>query len=232
MRKILNKIKYQFLAYPLVYLAKAFVRLILSTCKLEVRGLDHLMKAAKAQNPCILVSWHNRLSLLPEILQQTTGQVIFRAVISNSRDGHLLAMLIESYKRGRTLRVPHNGRYKALVQIISELAKGEQVIVLTPDGPRGPRYAMKPGILVMAKETNALIIPFSWSASAFWQLNTWDKMIFPKPFSKIIAIFGAPIEQDYSQSREAQLDHLNSTLTAYDLKVCKAVTKDPNKWPK
>src|SRR5262249_41681403 len=68
------------------------------------------------------------------------------------------------------------------------------VIIITPDGPRGPRYIAKPGIAAAACETGAHVVPFSWTATRFWQLGTWDKMLLPKPFSTLLVTFGDPIK--------------------------------------
>ena len=185
-----------------IYLFKYLMKALLATCKIEIQGIDHLISSASNRN-CILMVWHNRLIILPEFLTKNGPQLIFRAVISKSKDGEILSRLIESYATARTLRVPHNARYQALAEMISQLKQGGEVIVITPDGPRGPRYKVKPGIAIAAKKTDALIIPLSWSASSFWQFKSWDKLIVPKPFSRICVFFGKPIalpkELDASQ---------------------------------
>ena len=67
---------------------------------------------------------------------------------------------------------------------------------MTPDGPRGPRYQCKPGALTAAEMTGAKVIGISWSASRFFQLGSWDKMVIPLPFSKIIVSLSDPPEVD------------------------------------
>jgi lysophospholipid acyltransferase (LPLAT)-like uncharacterized protein len=190
LKKRWSKAKRRWLPYFIAYAAKIGVRLILKTCKLKIQGLDHLTSTAK-ESPCILMLWHNRLVIVAEVLHAFAPQFIYTAFISKSRDGDPLALLAESYKSGRALRVPHNARHRALNEMITLLKAGE-IILITPDGPRGPRYAIKPGIVMAARQANAKIVPFSWYADDFWQLNTWDKMLVPKPFTTIHVTFGPP----------------------------------------
>ena len=176
----------------IAHTAKFMIRLILCTCRVRIRGLD-LLNQTVQESSCILMLWHDKLVILPEILHHYTSDFSCTAFISKSRDGDPLALVTESYPRGRVLRVPHNARHKALCNMIDLLKKEKGVVLITPDGPRGPRHVVKPGVVVAARESGAKIIPFSWKADRFWQLNTWDQMQIPKPFSRVEVIFGKPV---------------------------------------
>lgn len=173
-------------------LIQGIVRLVLLTCRIRVEGSKAFVDFA-LKNKCILMLWHNRLAIAPYLLFKYTDPLIFAAFVSKSRDGDLLAAVVHTYRRGKTIRVPHNGRHQALKEVIKRLNEDKEVVIITPDGPRGPRYQVKPGIIHAALEASSAIIPLSWNASRFWQLNTWDKLIIPKPFSLIHARFGDPI---------------------------------------
>lgn len=182
-------IKNKWIPYALAYSAKFLIRLLLKTCRCEVHGVDQFSETAN-HSPCILMLWHNRLILVGEILNRFAPQFIYTAFVSKSRDGEPLSLMATSYKAGRVLRVPHNARHKALKEMIVHLKTQKEVILITPDGPRGPRYVLKPGVIMAAKESSAAAIPFSWESDRFWQLNTWDQLRIPKPFSKIKIVFG------------------------------------------
>jgi lysophospholipid acyltransferase (LPLAT)-like uncharacterized protein len=64
---------------------------------------------------------------------------------------------------------------------------------LVADAPRGPRFVSKLGIIYLAKRTGIPVIPVIWSADRYWKLKSWDRTILPKPFARIVALFG----QDY-----------------------------------
>lgn len=176
------------------YAGRALIRLIMCTCRVRYHGLEAFKKAA--QEPCILALWHNHLSIAADILTRATS-FKYAAFISKSRDAEILAALADSYPQGRAIRVPHNARHIALNKAIQSIKEGE-ILVLTPDGPRGPRHSVKPGILMAAKESQAWLIPFFWKANRYWEFKTWDRMQLPKPFATIDITFGSPLPSDTS----------------------------------
>lgn len=216
----------------LAFIAKYLIRLIFLTCRVEVRGLATYHQAVKA-TPCILMLWHNRLSLTSEILYKFTPSYFYAAFISNSRDGEPLAKLANSYKTGRAIRVPHNARHQALKSVIDNLREKNEIIVMTPDGPKGPRYEVKPGIIMAAKQTKAAIVPFSWTATRFWQFKTWDKLLLPKPFSKVLIHFGDPILLENEENEPIDLqENLRDRLLQLEEKANLELLKDREVFPK
>ena len=73
--------------------------------------------------------------------------------------------------------------------MISLYKKTTPIIIITPDGPRGPRKQAKTGAFSVAKKNNAIVFSVSASASKYWSLPSWDKTILPKPFSTIYVNF-------------------------------------------
>ena len=137
--------------------------------------------------------WHNRLALVAEALTAKANDFTYNAFISNSRDGEPLALFAKSYPNGNIIRVHHQARHQALREMIACLQQKREIILITPDGPRGPRYKIKPGITLAAKQAQAWIVPFTWEADSFWELNTWDKFRIPKPFTTIVFKWGRPL---------------------------------------
>ncbi|MBA3814982.1 MAG: lysophospholipid acyltransferase family protein [Parachlamydiaceae bacterium] len=213
LKSLYDTVKNKWLPPLFAYSAKIVIRLLLRTCRCEVQGLDHFVETA-ANSSCILMLWHDRLILVGEILNQFAPQFIYTAFISNSRDGKPLSLMALSYKAGRVLHVPHNARRKALKEMINHLKRKQEVIIITPDGPRGPRYVLKPGVVMAARESSAKVIPFSWESDRFWQLGTWDQLRIPKPFSKIKIIFGDPLTVPKQNQRklEDEVASLQSAL--------------------
>lgn len=202
------------LAYLFAYSSKLIIRILLWTCHLEVEGLSKFIDTA-SKNPSILVLWHNRLALMAEFLHRYAPLFVYTAFISKSKDGEALAILAESYKIGKVIRVAHNLRHQALKNAISLLKKNGEVLIITPDGPRGPRYQMKPGISVAAREASAFIIPFTWTSDRYWELKTWDKMRIPKPFSRILVSIGDPLAVSETLTIEEETLTLQSHLRRF-----------------
>ena len=197
-------IKRRLISYSYAYLGKYVIRSLLWSCKIKIEGMERFANHAE-QEKCILMLWHNRLAIVAEVLHNHAPNLSIRLSSDNSRDGDPLAIMAESYKSGRTIRVPHNARHQALKKVIDNLKYNHEVIVITPDGPRGPRYEVKPGTAMAAIESSAAIIPFTWTADRYWELKTWDRMRLPKPFSKINVVFGEPMKVDRESAKDLQL---------------------------
>jgi len=135
--------------------------------------------------------WHNRLLLLPSALQRFFPRRHGAALISASRDGAWLAALVERFGyevvRGSSSR---KGTV-AMLQLAETLASGKDVVI-TPDGPRGPAYELGPGIVFLAQQSGAAVVPINMEYSGCWRLKSWDRFILPRPFSKVRVILGAP----------------------------------------
>ena len=135
-----DKIKrnlYKIRSYCIAKIGKAITQLLFWTCRLEIEGLEQFCQIARS-GKCMVMLWHNRLALAPSILYRFTPQFIFAALISASRDGDMLTTVVKSYKQGRVIKVPHQARYQALKELIRSIEEEKQIVIITPDGPRGP----------------------------------------------------------------------------------------------
>ena len=77
---------------------------------------------------------------------------------------------------------------------LRDLARQGRPIALTPDGPRGPRHAVKAGIIHLARDTGVPVTPLAIGFSSFWTLPTWDGFRIPKPFSRGYALWGEAVQ--------------------------------------
>jgi len=208
-RKTMSKL----FAFFVATVGKQCVKLILSTCKWEAKGLEDFYQAA-SENKCILMLWHNRLAITSFIIERYGKQFKYVAFVSNSRDGELIDALVNSYHRSRTIKVPHQSRHEALRTLIRAIQNSDEIAVITPDGPRGPKYEIKPGITLAATMTQAKVIPFTWQSDRYWELKSWDKLRFPKPFSKIQVNFEKPLQFSKKDSLEYVQEKLRAALTS------------------
>lgn len=183
---------FQIRAFCLGRLIKQLMQLLVYTCRIRMEGAALFCQTA-ATKKCMLLLWHNRLAIVPMLLRRYAPSVNFAALISASRDGDILSTIVHSYRQGRTIRVAHHTRHEALRQLIREVAGQQSVVIVTPDGPRGPRYALKPGVALAALETGAELFALNWEVDKYWELKTWDKLRIPKPFSTIRASFSKPL---------------------------------------
>ena len=135
--------------------------------------------------------WHNRLLLFPFVLRRYLPERRGAALISASRDGAILADLIERFDfevvRGSSSRQGAS----AIRQLAEVIASGRDVVI-TPDGPRGPAYQLGQGIIYLAQQSGAEVVPVNMEYSSCWRVKSWDRFILPKPFSKVRVTFAPP----------------------------------------
>ena len=135
----------------------------------------------------VFVLWHE--ALLP-LLWRHRNQAI-AIVVSEARDGEYLASYAESigYRlvRGSSTR----GAARALLGAVRELEAGHPV-AFTPDGPRGPRREIKPGVVAAAQRSGVRILPIHAEADRAWRFASWDKFMLPKPFARVRIAYGEP----------------------------------------
>jgi len=163
------------------------LRLLAATLRLrrEEKTVESLWAAGAG---VIYVVWHARLLLLPYLYRR---HGLF-ALVSRSEDGSMIADLVRRFGfvtiRGSSSRGGAEG-LRALAHAIGE---GHSVVVV-PDGPRGPREVLKAGVVVLARMTGAHVVPVALGASSEWRARSWDEFRIPKPFSRCVVRFGAPI---------------------------------------
>jgi len=135
--------------------------------------------------------WHNRLLVFPFVLRRFLPQRHGAALISASRDGDLIADVVQRFGydviRGSSSRLGAS----ALLQITGVLMSGSDVVI-TPDGPRGPAYELGPGIIFLAQKSGAAVVPMNLEYSHCWRLGSWDRFIVPRPFAKVRVLINRP----------------------------------------
>ena len=95
------------------------------------------------------------------------------------------------------------GGTDALRELTRAVRAGREVVVV-PDGPRGPREVLKPGVIVLARLSGAPIVPMAVGASREWRLRSWDEFRIPLPFARCVVRFGEPIRVSRTADRAAE----------------------------
>jgi lysophospholipid acyltransferase (LPLAT)-like uncharacterized protein len=175
-------------------LVTGIVRLWWRSCRLvAVVGEEHL-DAVLAQHPSFLpVFWHQHQLMLARYLLQVkaTRDVRTGFLISPSLDGELGAMIIHRLG-GYVIRGSStNTGALAMKEVFQALMRERISPVLTPDGPRGPRFKFKPGAIMLSQMSGRAMLPMAYAASRAW-LPFWDKFVLPVPFCRIAVAIGPP----------------------------------------
>ena len=114
-------------------------------------------------------------------------------MISQSRDGEFAARLINALGLGDVRGSSTRGGMAALVKLTQKINNGETNGGMVVDGPQGPARVAKMGAVLLAKRSNAPLMPLMWGTDRCWVLNSWDRFIIPKPFAKIVYCHSEPI---------------------------------------
>ena len=187
MKKILRKI----LLFIAPYLAYFLIRFLMLTMKFIVINDEKIRRFHENDERIIMALWHGRLLMMPKAY----GGKGIDTMISLHEDGEVISRAMELFNirsvRGSTTR----GGTTALREMVKNLKNGRD-LVLTPDGPKGPRHVVQNGAVILAKMTGAPLCPVTFNASKKKQFSSWDGFILPRPFSKGVFIWGDPVYVD------------------------------------
>ncbi|GAB4161840.1 MAG: lysophospholipid acyltransferase family protein [Planctomycetaceae bacterium] len=193
------KIRSRFVTRILARLAVWVLKLLFWTCRKEVHleqeGINPL--EGTGDERFLYSIWHDQIlmTLFTGRAQNVGG------LVSRHQDGSYVSDAMEMVGikpvRGSTNR----GGAQALRQLMEAAQKLH--IAITPDGPRGPRHELKSGIVFLASRTGRRIIPVAHGCRRCWNIQgSWTDMMIPKPFTRIFAIGGKPIEVPAELDRE------------------------------
>lgn len=167
---------------------RLLLRFVVWTSRVRIIGRENLQELRKRGQPIIHLIWHGRIFLAPYFFRKQG----IMPLISPSEDGEIVARIVDGWGY-KTLRgSSSHSIVSAWKEMLRELKKGGEVLIV-PDGPRGPDRVFKPGAVRLARETGAILVPFSFSSSRRRFLRSWDRFLLALPFSRIVAVHGKPI---------------------------------------
>jgi len=175
----------------IVPIGVGLIRMWWRSCRVvRISGVEHL-EAALAKAPSLVPCyWHqHQLFCAKFLLEQRERGLTVGWLISPSVDGELGAMMVRraggSVIRGSST---HTGA-RALRDYYQALMREKLSPVITPDGPRGPRFKFKPGAILLAQMSARPMLPMAYAASRA-RLIKWDKFVIPYPFARISLAIG------------------------------------------
>ncbi len=158
------------------------------TVRIDYVGTRELFAHWARGGQVILAFWHNRMVLMPFPYR---GR---KACIMNSvhRDGEIISRVISRFNILSVRGSSTWGWAAGLKGMVAAYQAGYDLI-LVPDGPRGPRYRAKPGVLQLARATGAPVYPVTCGAAWKTTVGSWDRLLIPLPFSRVVYIAGPPV---------------------------------------
>ena len=176
-----------FLFYPIALVLKMSKLFLMRTRMVDPHN------SLKMENvPCITVTWHNRLQYFPALFPKKYRKRSY-ALISPSRDGQYVSDIVKQFGV-RSVRGSTSKKGAAALKHAERILRDGFNLCVTPDGPRGPKYKMSQGPIILASRTGCSILPISINASKYWELRSWDKFQIAKPGAKLELTFGKIIK--------------------------------------
>jgi lysophospholipid acyltransferase (LPLAT)-like uncharacterized protein len=216
-------------------LAAVIIRLWMSTMRaraVSIDGSQHPIDPATKKY--IYAFWHE--GLLALLVTRTPARVL----ISKHPDGELIAQVCRCLGvgviRGSSSRGGHwtvaeaRGGTQALMELIDS-ARDCQHLAITPDGPRGPRRELQPGMIVVAAQTGLAIVPIGVGFCRAWRATSWDRFAIPVPFSTMVGVVGEAISvppllsradiRHWQQHVQARLTELTTQAEDWAERICR-----------
>ncbi len=206
-----------------------YVRLVWLTGRWRIMGLDHPEAFWSSGKPFVGAFWHGRLLMMSYAWQTEKQQMTM--LISRHRDGEIIARAISHFGlgavRGSTAKqgTSDKGGTDAVRQLV-RIMKAGHCVGLTPDGPRGPRMRVAPGIVQVARLTGLPIVPATFSARRRKVLNSWDRFIVALPFTSGVILWGKPmavprdLDADGLEQKRQEVEQALNDLAAEADRLC------------
>ncbi len=164
------------------------VKILYLTCK---KKFHTRLKPSSLNSPVIVAFWHG------ELLSVMQGYMLFfsnskvDSIVSEHGDGEIIAKVVSLFGGGTIRGSSTRGGIKALKQSFKAIDNGRN-LAITPDGPKGPRHSVADGIVKISQKKDIPIVTFNCKPSSYWQFDSWDRFVLPKPFSVLNFYVGEP----------------------------------------
>lgn len=181
------------------------LRMLARSWKLEEVNVERFEEAQRAHG-CIVTLWHGRM-LLAIAAHGGRGH---RVLVSPSDDGALVLGLLTRFGYGTIRGSSNKSPARALRAMLASLDDGETIII-TPDGPRGPRHSVNRGAVWMARSTGYPIVPCGLVAAPARRLKSWDHFTIPKFGARVVITYGEPL-MVAKETPDSELDALANEM--------------------
>ncbi len=192
-------------------LASWVIRLLRHLIRIEFVGEEHPRSLWQQGEAVIIAFWHDQLLLMVQGYRGPGAKIL----ISASKDGELIARTMKHFGQGAVRGSSNRGGRQAFKALL-ELTREPFDLVITPDGPKGPRHEVKEGVVQLARISGRPVIPMAFAVSRGHRFASWDRFLLPYPGSRGVYSFGAPVVFSKDETPEAFRARLQSALDDND----------------
>ncbi|GEM_PF-498591 len=182
-----KKIEEKTFSFLARWAAPPLLKTIRLTCSFEEINRENLDLFYPGEN-FILSFWHGHILPMAHYFLNSG----FYTFVSPHRDGEYVARMMDGMGQNYLRTSLRDLSISALVRGL-KLARQGETLAITPDGPVGPRFQVKPGIIGISERTKLPILPAAGLPTRAHFFSSWDRFCFPYPFAEIKMIFGDPL---------------------------------------
>jgi lysophospholipid acyltransferase (LPLAT)-like uncharacterized protein len=197
----------------IIWLGYGIIRLIGPTLRVAVSYEDDAQRTLD-ERPLIASFWHSCMIPATYIFRDMG----IRVMSSDSYDGQYMGRIIHKFGFLAVKGSSSRNAVRALLGLRRALEEG-WTVAFTLDGPRGPRHKVKPGPVALARSSGVAMTMFHAAVDRAWVLNTWDRLMIPAPFSRVLVRVGKLIPVPENASEEDLERYTNELQVALD-RVC------------
>jgi lysophospholipid acyltransferase (LPLAT)-like uncharacterized protein len=188
-----------------------YAQLVSRTSRYVVRGKEHFEGAWTEGQPVIFAAWHGMTMMGLCYFFRFYGDHRYAALVPADRRGNTLSTWFRLLG-GAPYSVDHYStslsQARGVVHFVRAVKRGANALI-NPDGPDGPPYVVKPGVVYIAQKTGARLLPGAAFTATKYTMNRWDRYSVPLPFSRIAIVVGEPLPAP----RNGDPDVIAQTLT-------------------
>ena len=181
----------------------------------EIGRLEWSLRASRENAMWSL--WHETLALGVWFYRRRRIHVM----ISTRRDGERIAQVTQRLGYAPVRGSTSKGSLGATRRLVAALRSGERAAI-TPDGPRGPRRQAQPGLVAAARLSGRPVVAIGIGVQRGWRLNSWDRFVIPKPFSRVCYAYSDPVwvpreggtDVDYLALIQREMDRVTTVAEA------------------
>jgi len=199
-----------------------FIRLIGPTLRVSI-SFEEGAQETIGQRPLIGSFWHSCLIPATYICRNLG----VRVMSSNSYDGEYMGRIIHKFGFVAVKGSSSRNAVRALLGLRRALEEG-WTVAFTLDGPRGPRHKVKPGPVALARSSGVPLTMFHAAADRSWEIRSWDRMVIPAPFSRVLVRFGKLIRVPAGATDE-DIERYTAELQSSLDRVCEFAQANVNK---
>jgi lysophospholipid acyltransferase (LPLAT)-like uncharacterized protein len=186
----------------ILFIAPIIIYMLMRFLWFSTRKKFNFTEVIDREKQYLCTCWHGELLFSPLAYRKLHPNNPSNAMISQHFDGEIIARTLSFLDIKAIRGSSSKGGSRVFLEAFKRLKGGEEVLI-TPDGPRGPRHTLNEGIISLAQKLNLPLFIMSYQASSYWQLKSWDRFVIPRPFSKV-EFFAQSIDIGQKSEEEAK----------------------------